>query len=234
MTERRLVGSHTGGLCLFQVFVLSCSSIFCVPSASTSAALSFLTSFGYWNPSFPVSTGVRQKWEIMSEDFSFIKLCHILCSFEIDSLIILPLMFSILSKYRILFLKWLEQFFCSGKNITVTYFSPCLLLPGKVCHSHEALSVRKKNYSNYKIIIFDTTYHFGASRDFRRSHYVSHHKLYSLWHWVLSQDHKFLLYITIGLRKINGISKWKEKKEDSVAMLTALLQNMPFVIPNGW
>lgn len=86
------------------------------------------------------------------------------------------------------------------------------------------LSEKKKNYSNYKSIIFDTTYHFGASRDFRRSHYVSHHKLYFLWHWVLSQDHKFLLCITIGLWKINGISKWKEKKEDSVAMLTALLQ----------
>lgn len=144
MTERRLVGSHVGGLCLFQVFILSCSSIFCVPSASSSAALSFLTSFGYWNPSFPVSTGVRQKWKIMSEDFSFIKLCHILCSFEIDSLTILPLMFSIFSKYRILFLKWLEQFFCSEKNIAVTYFSPCLLLPGKVCHSHEALCQKKK------------------------------------------------------------------------------------------
>ena len=157
--------------------------------------------------------------------FFFYQIMSYLCSFEIDSLIILPLMFSILNKNSILFLKWLEQFFCSGKNVTVTYFSLCLLLPGKVCHSHEALSVRKKkNYSNYKSIIFDTTYHFGASRDFRRSHYVSHHKLYFLWHWVLSQDHKFLLCITIGLWKINGISKWKEKKEDSVAMLTALLQ----------
>lgn len=65
--------------------------------------------------------------------FFFYQIMSYFSSFEMDSLIILPLMFSILNKYRIIFLKWFEQFLYSGKNITVTYCSPLLLLPGKVC-----------------------------------------------------------------------------------------------------
>lgn len=52
-------------------------------------------------------------------------------------------------------------------------------------------------YSNYKSIISNTAYHFGASRDFRRSHYFNHHKLCFDWYWVLSQDHGFLLLTTV-------------------------------------
>lgn len=38
-----------------------------------------------------------------SNDFSFIKLCHILCSVAMCSLIILLLKFSILNEYKIIF-----------------------------------------------------------------------------------------------------------------------------------
>lgn len=42
---------------------------------------------------------------------------YVICSFAIYSLIILLLKFSILNKYRVIFLNWLEQFLCSGNNV---------------------------------------------------------------------------------------------------------------------
>lgn len=53
-------------------------------------------------------------------------------------------MFLIVNKYRIIFFKGLEQFLCAGKNITITYCSPFLLLPGKVCRSYKVLALCRK------------------------------------------------------------------------------------------
>lgn len=99
---------------------------------------------------------------------------YIMCSFATYSLLLL-LTFSILNKCRIIFLNLLEQFLCLGNNRTIT---TSWILPQS--WSTFFLSGKKQYYSNYKSIISNTAYHFGASRDFRRSHYFSHPKLYFL------------------------------------------------------